>query len=307
MKKLSFQLDAFKGSLRIIRKNWLAASMTIFTIVVMLSLASIFAMFSNIIHSTDLDWHNSKQITLYLKVPTSVLEEQQMLDKIRATDGVGQANLRTAADALIIMQDELGMHDIIGYLEANPLPAAIDVTPSINIDSNAKLSSLFKVLKSYPNVESAKMDIEAIKRISLFLAVIADIFRVVICLIIIALVLVIASALRLIISDRVDEISVLKFIGASDKFIRRPYLYIGILYGLLSSGLTIIVVNVLFFSMRMQVNKLLVNYSISYEAHGLSVFDSLAVILTALLIGWFGARFATRRYLQSFRELEDFK
>ncbi len=298
MKRLSFQLDAFKSSLKIIKKNWLPASMTIFTIIVMLALASIFGMFSNIIHKTDLDWHNTKQITLYLKVPTSALEEQQTLDKIRATEGVDQASLRTAADALMFMQEELGMYDVIGYLENNPLPAAIDVIPGKNIDTNKKLNSLFKVLQSYPNVDVGKMDIESIRRISLFMNVISNILEVVICLIVIALVLVIASSLRLIISDRVEEISVLKFIGASDRFIRRPYLYIGILYGLLSSGLTIIIVNTLFFSMRTQVNKLLTNYAISYEAQALSGLDSVMVVFIALMIGLFGAWIATQRYLK---------
>lgn len=272
--------------------------MTIFTIVVMLSLAAIFGMLSNILHTTDINWHNSKQITLYLKVPTSDLEAQQLLDKVKSTDGVTQANLLSPTDALVIMQDELGMQDIMGYLDTNPLPAAIDITPATNIDNSAKLNALFKILQSYPNVDSAKMDMQAIKQISLFLIVIANIFKVVILLIAIALVLVIANALRLIISDRVEEISVLKFIGASDRFIRRPYLYIGILYGLLSSCFTIIAVNFLLFGMRAQINKLLENYSITYTAEGLSAPESGLLICVALFIGWFGARFATRRYLK---------
>ncbi len=303
MNKLSFwfdfQRDAFKGSLRIVRKNWLATSMTIFTIVVMLSLSAIFGMLSNIMHSTDLDWHNSKQITLYLNVPTMESEEQDLLEQVIATDGVGEATLRSSADALIIMQDELGMQDILGYLSTNPLPAAIDVIPSSSVDSSAKLIALYNVLKSYTNVESAKMDMESIKRISLFLEVIANIFKVVIFLIVMALVLVIANSLRLIISDRVDEISVLKFIGASDKFIRRPYLYIGILYGLLSALLTIVFVNYILINMREQINDLLSTYAISYETAGLSMAACGLLISVAIFIGWFGARFAARKYLKS--------
>lgn len=263
----------------------------------MLSLATIFGMLSNIMHNADLDWHNHKQITLFLKVPTTEVEEKQLLSKVVATTGVANATLRTATDALMLMQDELDMQNILGYLPENPLPAAIDVIPSVEIDSTTKLTALYKLLESYATVESAKIDIDTIKRISLFLAVITNIFKVIICLIVIALVLVISNALHLVISDRVDEIKVLKFIGASNKFIRRPYVYIGILYGVLSALLTIFVVNFLFLSIRAQINQLLANYAIVYTANGLSVLDSLAVIILALLIGWFGASFATRRYL----------
>lgn len=302
MKKLNLwfdlQLDAFKGSLRIVRSNWLATAMTIFTIAVMLSLSSVFAMLSNIMHHTDLDWHNSKQITLYLKVPSTNFEEQQLLAQVTATNGVSQANLHSATDALIIMQEELGVKDILGYLSTNPLPAAIDIVPSASIDSSEKLTSLFNELKSYANVDSARMDMESIKRVSLFLAVIVKIFKVIILLITFALVLIIANSLRLIISDRADEISVLKFIGASDKFIRRPYLFIGVFYGILSALLTIVVVNYTLLNMREQVNNLLSIYAISYETQGLSFSACVLLIILSIFIGWFGARFAASKYLK---------
>lgn len=274
--------------------------MTVFIIVVMLSLTSVFAMLSSIMRNTDFDWHNSNQITLYLKVPSTSAEEQQLMSQVASTTGVGQASLRSATDALLIMQDELGMHDILEYLSTNPLPAVIDVVPSSAIKDNEQLTALFNTLKSYENIDSAKMDMESIKRISLFLVVISKLFNIIIILVILALLLIIANALRLIISDRVEEISVLKFIGASNKFIRRPYLFIGFFYGLFSALLTIIVVNCAFINMREQINNLLSIYEISYQAQGLSLAASSILILISILVGWFGARFASYKYLRNF-------
>lgn len=305
LKKLSlwfdFQRDAWQSGMRILRKNWLATGMTIFTIVLLLSFAAILAMLSNVLHGAEFDLHNDKQITLYLKVPTTADEEQSLLTKVAATDGVLRAELRSSSAALVIMQEELGFKDILTYLPENPLPAAIDVTPTPSLlNSSAQLKNLFNTLKSYENVESAKLDIESIQRFMLFLNVIANIFKVLIILLVLALILVIANALRLIITDRLEEINVLKFVGASNNFIRRPYMYIGIFYGIVASAFTIAVVNFSFASLRAQINNLLSIYSISYATNGMSVTASLSLLIIAVLIGWFGAWVASRKYLNTF-------
>ena len=294
---LDFHRDAMQKSMAMAEQNWRATCMTIFTIVTMLVLSSIFWMLTDVMRGVAVDWQSNKQMTIYLKVPSTVGEQSQLLAKVAGTPGVEQVNLKTAEDGLRMLQDNLEMRDILSYLPENPLPAAIEVIPNQEINTSEKLAELRDTLQAYPNVTAVRLDLDSVNRIALFIAVVANILKVLIGLISFALVLIIANSLRLVIGDRVDEITVLKFVGASYRYIRRPYLYTGCLYGLLAALLTIICINVFLFGMQTRVNDLLSAYAISYEAGNLSVRDSCLLIAVSLGVGWLGARIATRKYL----------
>ena len=294
---LDFHRDEMHKSLAMAEQNWRSTCMTIFTIVTMLVLSAIFWMLTDVMRGVSVDWQSNKQMTAYLKVPSTAGEQSQLLAKVAATAGVGQVDLKTADDGLRMLQDDLEMRDILSYLPDNPLPVALEIPPDQEINTAEKLAALRDTLQTYSNVAQVRLDLDSVKRIALFITVVANILKVLIGLISFALVLIIANSLRLVIGDRVDEITVLKFVGASDRYIRRPYLYTGCLYGFLASLLTIICINVFLLGMQTRVNDLLSAYAISYEASNLSVRDSCVLMAASLSIGWLGARLATRKYL----------
>lgn len=295
---LDFHKDAMQKSLTIIKQTFSSTFLTILTIVILLILSAIFWMLANVMRGIELDWQTNKQISVYLQVPTSQAAEAELLEKIKTTKGVAQAHLRSAEDGLQMLKENIEVRDILSYLPENPLPAVIEVTASTDFDVNAELSKLKETFLSYPDVESVSLDLTWIRSIALFIKVISGVLQVLICLISLALILIITNALRLIIADRIDEINVLKFVGASDKYIRRPYLYTGCLYALLAAFLAVVGISVIMFFIQSSLNDLLATYSITYTINSVA-WDDIALLITlALFIGWIGANFATRKYLR---------
>lgn len=296
-----FQKDALQKSFNLIKQTWCSTTLTIFTIVILLVLAAIFWLLTDIMQVVDLDWRSNKQITVYLKIPTNSLEQEQLLEKIKTTNGVKQAVLRSAADGLQMLKEHLEVQDVLSYLPENPLPALIEVTANFTGSSDANLLELKNTFMRYPNVESVTLDLTWLKSISLFIAVISGVLQVLMILISLALVLIITNALRLIIADRIDEINVLKFIGASDRYIRRPYLYMGCVCGFLAACLAIIGINIILLFMQSSLNDLLATYSIVHPMQGLSWLSSGLLLFLSMLIGWSGAHLAIDRYLRIVR------
>ena len=102
-------------------------------------------------------------------------EQKALLKKVRDTEGVGQASLKSSADGLSELTQQEGMQDIMRYLPENPLPAVIEVVPALVIDSPAKLDLLSRQLEALPQVEQVKLDMEWISRLHAILGFAANV------------------------------------------------------------------------------------------------------------------------------------
>ena len=293
-----FNIDAARRSLAITRQNTVNASLNIFTIVIMLVVLTLLWLSAAILHAVDVDWRSKKQLTIYMQVPSTAEQNAILLSAVAKTPGIADARLISPDEALQTMQRDIGVRDIMDYLPNNPLPAVIDASPSEDIVDNQNLSALARQINSYAHVAEVAVDLPALQRVAMFLAVVLVVIKVFMFLLALALLLIVANALRLTLYDRQDEIVVLKFVGASDSYIRRPYLYIGCLYSLLAAVLAVVLLNFLLFGLREQLQELLSNYTVAYQIPYLQLADMLGVLGLALVVGWLGARFATRKYLQ---------
>jgi cell division transport system permease protein len=222
-----------------------------------------------------------------------------MLQKVRSTSGVGQAQLKSSEDGLAELTQQEGMHDIMRYLPENPLPAVIDVIPALAIDSPAKLDLLSRDLQTLPSVEQAKVDMEWINRLHAILGFASKAAHALMALLALAVLLIIGNTLRLAIQNRQEEIQVLKLIGATDPFILRPFLYAGVWYGMAGAVLAVLLVNIFILSLGVAVNQLAVVYQMHYPLTGMSVSQILLLVLFSTILGWLGARFSVKRQLAS--------
>ncbi|MDF1758532.1 MAG: permease-like cell division protein FtsX [Legionellaceae bacterium] len=294
---LDFHKQAAKGSVIFLKKEPLATFMTIFVIAIILVLSSIFWILSDAMQNITVNWQSTKQISLYLDVPSMAVAESDLMAKVLSTKGVASASIHTSAEALKILQAQSGMHDILSYLPSNPLPSVIDVIPDAQINTQESLDNLYQTLKEYPSVAEAKLDLEWINSVFTFLGFISKFLHLLMIILAVALVLIIGNTLRLIINDRQEEIMVLRFIGASDRFIMRPYLYSGVYYGAFAAILAILLVNIIFMSLQSEINSLLYTYKIHYNLDSLSLLKTGVMLLTASILGWFGARISVKSHL----------
>jgi len=271
--------------------------MTVLVIAMALVLPALFWVVTDNLKQWSVGKQEGGHIVLYLKTPLSSTDEASLLARVRSTKGVAEATLKTSEEGLKELQRQEGMQDVMRYLSENPLPAVIDVTPSANTNSAEKAQQLYTTLKSYPAVEEAKLDFEWISRVQAMLVFLAKLAQGLLVLLSAAVVLIIGNTLRLVVHHRYEEIQVLKLIGANDAFILRPFLYIGIWYGLAGAIMAIFLVNAFIFSLSAVVDKLANVYQMHYSLCWLSPNQILAVLGLAMLLGLLGAFLSVKRQL----------
>lgn len=290
-------LQAAKQSLEQLCLNPLGTSMTLIVIAIALALPTLFWVFTDNMSQLSKHWHYSGSVSLYLKTGTSELESQTLLKKIQNTQGVGQATLKSSADALAELIQQEGMEDIMHYLPENPLPSTIEVIPALAVDSPAKLDLLARQLKMFSSVDQVKSDKDWIERFQVILNFAAYLSKALMVLLALAVVFIIANTLSLIIKNEQQDIQILKLIGATDSFILRPFLYAGIWYGFVGTMLAIFFVNLFMLSIGIAIQKVATAYQMSYVPSLLSISQILLLVIFAVILGWLGALLSVKRQL----------
>ena len=296
---LAYHLQAATHSLNSLCRKPLATMMTVIVIAITLALPALFWVFTDNLSQLTMGWQRGGHISLYLEANLTETEQNSVLQKVRNTQGVGQASLKSSADGLSELTKQEGMQDIMRYLPENPLPSVIEVVPALVTDSPAKLDLLSRHLEALPKVAQVKIDMSWISRLHVILGFAANVSKALMSLLALAVVLIIGNTLRLAIHNRHEEIQILKLIGATDPFIVRPFLYSGIWYGLAGAILAVFLVNIIILSLGIAVNKLAVAYQMHYPLTGMSVRQILLLVLFAIILGWLGARLSVKRQLSS--------
>lgn len=292
-------LQAALQSVNSLGRRPLATMMTVLVIAITLALPALFWVFINNINKLTNDWQRTGHISLYLKSNLSESSQQSLLTQVKSVEGVGQASLKTAAAGLAELTQQEGMQDIMHYLPENPLPAVIEVTPSLMINSPAQLDLLSRSLQAIPQIEQVKLDMSWINRLHVLLNFASNATKALMVLLSLAVILIIANTLRATIHNRQEEIQILKLIGASESFILRPFLYTGILYGLAGAIMTIFLVNIIMLSIAVAINNLVVAFQMHFSPSAMSMTQILALVLFSTLLGWIAARLSVKRQLSS--------
>nr|WP_238400397.1 permease-like cell division protein FtsX [Legionella bononiensis] len=296
---LVYHVQAATQSFNSLCRKPLGTMMTVIVIAIALALPALFWVFTDNLGNLTIGWQRGGHISLYLKPSLSQAEQVKLLEKVRSTEGIGQATLKSSEDGLAELTQQEGMHDIMRYLPENPLPSVIEIVPALIIDSPAKLDLLSRQLKALPEVEQVKLDMEWISRLHAILGFAANLANALMALLALAVVLIIGNTLRLAIRNRQEEIQILKLIGATDAFILRPFLYSGIWYGMAGAICAVFLVNIFILSLGVVVNQLAIAYQMHYPLAGLSIRQILLLVIFAIILGWLGARLSVKRQLAS--------
>lgn len=290
-------LQAALASLNTLCRKPIATLMTVLVIAITLVLPALFWVMSDNMHQLTTKWQHGGHISLYLKSALSPADENALLSRVKKTAGVGHTTLKSSAEGLAELQKQEGMQDMMRYLPENPLPAVIEVTPTFEINTPEKIEQLYLQLKSLPQVEQAKLDIQWIKRLQAIIGFIDTLAQGLILLLALAVILIVGNTLRLAIHNRHEEIQVLKLVGAKDSFIIRPFLYSGIWYGLTGALFAVLLVNIFMLSLTLVVNQLAAAYEMHYSLVGLSIRQIALLIISASVLGWLGACLSVKKQL----------
>ncbi len=240
-------------------------------------------------------WQRAAQISLYLKLDAGSREGEALRDEIKGMPGVADAQYVSREQALEEFQQQSGLGEALRELPDNPLPGVVVVTPT-EVDKPA-LEALRQRLSELPRVDVAQLDLVWVERLAAILKL-GDRFVFGLAVMLIsALLLVIGNTIRLHIENRRTEIEVIKLVGGTDAYVRRPFLYMGALYGL---GAGVIAWGILAFGLNW-LNEAVVGlsglYGSDFALGGVPAFDGLSLLIGAVLLGYIGAWIAVARHL----------
>jgi len=238
----------------------------------------------------------SLRVSLFLKDTVDEAAGRQLHTSLARKRGVGDARYISRDAALAEFKAHSGFGEALDILTGNPLPAVIVVTPDAMLPK-AQAEALLEALTRLPEVESARLDREWLERLYAILAVIERLVLLIAGALALAVLVVVANTIRLDIASRREEILVLKLIGAPDSFIRRPFLYTGLWYGLTGALLACLMVVAAGLSLAGPARTLSGLYGVGAGVAVLSADTVFAVFGAGAALGWLAALWTVSRHL----------
>ncbi len=239
-----------------------------------------------------------RDFSIYMKIGTNVVKANKLADSLRLRGLIYSVKVISADEALADFEEASGFETALSTLDSNPLPHTLVVTPKETADAD-QLLTLADELRSTPEIDQVRIDTDWVKRLNAILDLLTRSVSIAAILLITAVVIIIGNTIRLDIQNRHDEIEILKLLGASDGFVRRPFLYTGIWYGLLGGlfGIVLLVISALILAEPLE--RLTGLYQSSFMLEGLDLTSIGAILFGGILSGWGGAWIAVSRHISA--------
>lgn len=291
-------LQTLIGALGRLSEHKLATLLTTVVIGVALALpACLHLLIANAQTATG-NWNRAVDLSVYMRIPTSLDEVRGIAERLRQRRDVADVEVFTADEALKEFRRESGFGSAIDALTGNPLPHSLVVHPKAEYATAAHLEELAGDIRELPSVDLVQLDTEWVNRLQAILEAFRRAVLLSAAFLGIGVMAIVGNTIRLDIQNRRAEIEVMKLVGGSDAFVRRPFLYSGAWYGVggavVAWLLTAIVVGVL----REPVSRIAGLYGSGFSVSGLGVEPALVLLGAGVLLGWLGSYVAASRHLR---------
>lgn len=287
------------GSLGRLSQQKLATILTVLVIGIALALPACLHLLITNAQSATGSWNRAVDLTVFLKRPTSVEEAKRTADRIKQRRDVSSVDLIPADEALKEFRRDSGFGDAIEALNDNPLPHTLVVRPSEDFTTAASLDALAADLRALPSVEVVQLDTAWVNRLNAILEAIRRGLALTAGLLALGVMVIVGNTIRLDIQNRRAEIEVTKLVGGSDAFVRRPFLYNGIWYGL-GGGITAWIITLgVTGVLREPIGKIAGLYGSAFELGGLDLRSTLILLGSGIVLGWLGSYVAASRHLRA--------
>jgi cell division transport system permease protein len=292
-------LQALLGSLGRLARSPLSTALTLLVIALALALPTSLRLLVTDAQLATGNFANAVDVSVYLKTDVPLAKAQQLAQAAGQRADVAAVTVIPADKGLEDFRTYSGFEEALEALKENPLPHVLHVRPKAEDSSAAALESLRHYFSAWPEVDLVQVDSEWVMRFNAILEVLRRLLLIAAALLGLGVLAVIGNTIRLEIQGRRAEIEVTKLVGGSNSFVRRPFLYTGVLYGLggalLAWGIVAIAVAVLGDS----VATLARLYGSRYTLRGPSR-DDIGILLGAgVVLGWLGAWISAARHLRS--------
>jgi cell division transport system permease protein len=277
----------------------MASFMTLMVIAIALSLpGGLYVMLKNVQSVTD-QWEQQSVISLYL---FSELEDTQALalsHQISARDDVRSVSYVSKEEGLRYFEQVSGYEQILSSLPENPLPIVLQVIPmeTVQLDTLDILESLRIELEEQEQVEYAELDAQWLQRLASFLRFGERFVYALSSLLVIAVLLIVGNTIRMAVESRRDEVLVMKLVGATDAYIRRPFLYMGFWFGVLGGLCACICILAVSFWVSGPAMQLIDLYHSDFQLTSFSASEVVVCLTISAIIGTLGAWIAVNKHI----------
>jgi cell division transport system permease protein len=198
--------------------------------------------------------------------------------------------------ALKELSTRSGAGDVVAALGRNPLPDAFVLSPKET--EPAALEKIRAETGKLAGVASAKLDSAWAQRLDALLALARDFVLLLAGLLGTALVAVSFNTIRLQVLAQKDEIEVSRLLGATDAFVRRPYLYLGTLQGVFGALIAVGILALALIFLGLRVDTVAEAYGSTFKLGGLAWGHAGLLVILSGALGWVGAWLAANQHLR---------
>ncbi|WP_143525740.1 permease-like cell division protein FtsX [Rhodanobacter sp. C05] len=231
----------------------------------------------------------SQAVSVFLQPGQTAQQAQLLARQLGDRPEVAAVTVKTPQQGMDELAKMQGFSGALQTLDNNPLPYVLQLQPRDGLDA-AAVERLVSDVRELHSVDLVQDSGSWRQRLDALLGVGNRIVLVLAALLALAALLVVGNTVRVDIASRSEEIGVLLLVGASSAFVRRPYLYAGIWYGLFSGTLAALLAVLIEFALAGPVAQLSQAYDGKLQVGGLPLWLLLAVPLAAAALGWLGAR-----------------
>ncbi|MGJ8686494.1 MAG: permease-like cell division protein FtsX [Spongiibacteraceae bacterium] len=300
------RLESYRGhhrqvageSLRRLLRQPAASLMTALVVAIALALPSGLYVALKNIESLAAKWDGSARISLFLKTDVGNVQAKSLVQTIATRTEVASVDYVSPDQALQEFRESSGFGEVLDQLDSNPLPGLIVVTPEKEYAASDKLAILRVQLGELSAVELAKLDMEWVQRLNRITELARRMTLVLAAMLALGVLLIVGNTIKLAVESRRSEILVVKLVGGTNAFVRRPFLYTGFWYGLAGGVLAWLLLQLALIWLRGPVSDLSALYKSPFALQGLGVFDSVMLWFFASILGLVGAWLVVGRELR---------
>ena len=285
------------GSLGRLFRQPFASLMIILVIAVTLAIPAALNLIVKNARSVSASWDNALDFSIYLERDLSESEAEGLARLIEQRADVESVTLITAAEALTEFKRQSGFGQALDHLPENPLPHTLVVRPG-PANTSQSLILLHEELGNLPEADVVQVDTEWVQRFHAILDIVRQGIIIGASLLGVAIIVIIGNTIRLDIQNRREEIEVTKLIGASNAFVRRPFLWSGFWYGLFGGLLALGLVQYGLFLLEQPAARLAGLYQSGIAILNLSLNESLSILGIGIGLGLVGSWFAAARHMR---------
>lgn len=287
--------DSLRDALSRMRAAPSSALMTVLVIAIALALPAGLAVLLDNARVITKGWDGNAHLSVFLEMDVDESRQQRLADDWAGFDTVKRTEVITRAQALDEFKSLSGFGDVLEALPDNPLPPLIVVYP----DNTApgQVEALQTRLNALPEVDNAQLDVAWVRRLHAIIELGDRLIGVLTLGLAAAVVLVVVNTIRLAIESRREEIVVIKIVGGTDGFVRRPFLYSGFCFGFAGGVLSLVLVGTALWWLGGPIDELLNLYESEHSLTGMSPSTVLVLPMFSGTLGLLGAWLAVSRHL----------